>query len=118
MLLGGGAIHFRPEGAGGTRKDGRDIVAAFRGKGYQIARTPAELEAATGPRLLGLFDDEDLDFEIDRDPGTQPSMADMAAAAIRLLSQGSPNGFVLFLENENPDTASHRNDVASLTPKA
>ena len=114
VLLGGGAIHFRPEGAGGTRKDGRDIVAAFREKGYQIARTPAELEAATGPRLLGLFDDEDLDFEIDRDPRAQPSMADMAAAAIRLLSQGSPNGFVLFLENENPDTASHRNDVASL----
>jgi alkaline phosphatase len=41
-------------------------------------------------------------------------MADMAAAAIRILAQGSPNGFVLFLENENPDTASHRNDIASL----
>jgi alkaline phosphatase len=114
VLMGGGAIHFRPESAGGTRKDGRDMIAAFRAKGYQVARTPAELQAAAGPRVLGLFDDGDLDFEIDRDPRAQPSMADMAAAAIRILAQGSPNGFVLFLENENPDTASHRNDIASL----
>jgi alkaline phosphatase len=114
VLMGGGAKHFRPESAKGTRKDGRDMVAAFRAKGYQVASTPAELQAATGPRVLGLFDDEDLDFEVDRDPKTQPSMAEMAAAAIRILSQGSPNGFVLFLENENPDTASHRSDINSL----
>jgi alkaline phosphatase len=114
VLMGGGAIHFRPESAGGTRKDGKDMIAAFRAKGYQVVRTPAELEGATGARVLGLFDDGDMDFEIDRDPRTQPSMADMAAAAIRILSQGSPNGFVLFLENENPDTASHRNDIASM----
>jgi alkaline phosphatase len=114
VLMGGGAKHFRPESAGGTRKDARDMIAAFRAKGYQVARTPAELQAATGPRLLGLFDDEDMAFEVDRDPRTQPSMADMAAAAIRILSQGSPNGFVLFLENENPDTAGHRNDIASV----
>jgi alkaline phosphatase len=38
----------------------------------------------------------------------------MAAAALRALSQQSPNGFVLLVENENVDTAGHANDAASL----
>jgi alkaline phosphatase len=61
-----------------------------------------------------LFADEDMDHEIDRDPKQEPSVAQMAAAALRVLSASSPNGFVLFLENENTDTAGHRNDAAAL----
>jgi alkaline phosphatase len=38
----------------------------------------------------------------------------MTAAALRVLSADSPNGFVLFVENENTDTAGHRNDAAAL----
>ena len=39
VLLGGGADYFLPAGTpGGKRKDGKDIVAAFRAKGHQIAR--------------------------------------------------------------------------------
>ena len=69
VLMGGGADYFLPAGTpGGKRKDGKDIIAAFRAKGYQIARNTAELKAATGARLLGLFADEDMDFELDRDP--------------------------------------------------
>ena len=75
---------------------------------------PAELKAAAGGRLLGLFADEDMDFEIDRDAAQEPTTAEMAAAALRVLSQGSPGGFVLLVENENTDTAGHMNDAASL----
>jgi alkaline phosphatase len=115
VLLGGGADYFLPAGSpGGKRKDGKDIVAAFRAKGHQVARNSAELKAATGVKLLGLFADEDMDFELDRDPAREPSTAEMAAAALKALSQGSPNGFVLLVENENTDTASHYNDAASL----
>jgi alkaline phosphatase len=114
-LLGGGADYFLPEGApGGKRKDGRDVIAAFRARGYQVARNTAELKAAAGGRLLGLFADEDMDFEIDRDAAQEPTTAEMAAAALRVLSQGSPGGFVLLVENENTDTAGHMNDAASL----
>lgn len=115
VLMGGGRDYFLPKGAGGgKRSDGRDVEAAFAAKGYQVVRTPAELEKAAGPRLLGLFADEDMDHEIDRDPKEEPSYAQMAAAALRVLSDSSPNGFVLFVENENLDTAGHRNDAAAL----
>jgi len=114
VLMGGGADYFLPAGTpGGKRKDGKDIVAAFRAKGYQIARTTAELNAASGARLLGLFADEDMDFEIDRDPKQEPTTAEMAVAALKALSQSS-NGFVLLVENENTDTAGHANDAAAL----
>ena len=55
-----------------------------------------------------------MDFELDRDPAKEPSTAEMAAAALLAISQQSPNGFVLLVENENVDTAAHANDAASL----
>jgi alkaline phosphatase len=114
VLMGGGAEYFLPVGSGGgKRKDGKDVVAAFRAKGYRVATNPAELAAAAGPKLLGLFADDDMDFEIDRDPAKEPTTAEMAAAALTALA-ASPNGFVLLVENENVDTAGHRNDAAAL----
>jgi len=115
VLLGGGRDWFLPrEVPGGKRTDGRDVIAIFRARGYQVVRTPAELRTAAGPRLLGLFADEDLEPELDRDPATQPALAEMTAAALRVLAPRSTNGFVLFVENENPDSAGHRSDVAAL----
>jgi alkaline phosphatase len=114
VLLGGGADHFLPEGApGGKRKDGKDVVAAFRAKGHQVVANTAELAGASGEKLLGLFADDDMDFEIDRDPAREPTTAEMATAALKALAR-SPAGFVLLVENENVDTAGHHNDAASL----
>lgn len=114
VLLGGGRDYFLPVTAGGKRNDGRDLIAAFRGKGYAVASDSAQLEAATGPRLLGLFADGDMGFEIDRDAAREPSSAEMLAAALKVLSRGNAGGFVLFVENENTDTAGHGNDAAAL----
>lgn len=114
VMLGGGSDQFLPEGvAGGKRKDSRDVLAAFAAKGYAVARTAAELRAASGPRLLGLFSDDAMDYEIDRAATGQPSYAEMVAAALKSLDR-SPQGFFLFAENENTDTAGHRNDAAAL----
>lgn len=115
VLLGGGADFFLPKGQpGGKRTDGKDVVAAFRAKGHAVVTNSAQLKAASGARVLGLFADEDMDFEIDRDAAKEPSTAEMAAAALKALSQSSPNGFVLLVENENVDTAGHGNDAAAL----
>ena len=115
VLLGGGRDYFLPEGKGhGRRKDGRDMLAAFSARGYQVVQEPAALRNATGRRLVGLFADQDLDFEIDREPKEQPSTAEMTAAALRVLAAENPNGFVLFVENEGIDTAGHQNDAAAL----
>src|SRR6185503_12183796 len=110
VLMGGGASYFLPEGrSGGKRKDGRDVIAAFRAKGHQVVTSTAELAAATGGKVLGLFADDDMDFEGDRDPAREPTTAEMATAALKALA-GSPRGFVLLVENENIDTAGHHTD--------
>lgn len=114
VLMGGGRDLFLPPSAGGKRKDDRDIIAAFRAKGYEVAGDTAGLNAVRGNRILGLFAEEDMDVELDRDPAKQPSTAEMARAALTALSQSSPRGFVLFVENENTDTAGHANDAAAL----
>lgn len=115
VLMGGGADYFLPEGvSGGKRKDGRDAIAAFRARGYEVLRNTAELKRAKGAKLLGLFAEEDIAFELDRDPAAQPSLAEMTAAALQALVRSSPKGFVLLVENENIDTAGHANDAASL----
>lgn len=115
VLMGGGADYFLPAGApGGKRKDSKDVIDAFRAKGHQVARNTAEMKAASGPKLLGLFADDDMDFELDRDPSREPATAEMATVALKALSQQSPNGFVLLVENENTDTAGHANDAAAL----
>jgi alkaline phosphatase len=113
VLMGGGREYFLPEQAGGKRKDGKDIIAAFRARGHHVARTPADL-AGAGPKLLALFAEDDMEFEVDRDPAREPTTAEMAVAALKALEQQSPKGFVLLIENENIDTAGHRNDAASL----
>lgn len=114
VLLGGGSGQFLPEGtAGSLRKDKRDLLAAFTAKGYAVTRDAAGLRAAGGPRLLGLFAEDAMAFEIDRAATAQPSYAEMVAAALKAL-ENSPQGFFLFAENENTDTAGHRNDAAAL----
>ena len=114
VLMGGGARVFRAADAGGRRKDGKDLIAAFRAKGYALARSTAELETARGSRILGLFAESFMSYELDRDPVREPSTAEMAAAALKVLSENNRKGFVLLVENENVDNAGHANDVASL----
>lgn len=115
VLMGGGANFFLPATVpSGKRKDGKDVIAAFAARGHQVVHNTAQLNAATGSRLLGLFAAEDMELEIDRDAAAEPSTAEMTAAALKAISQSSPNGFVLFVENENTDTAGHRMDAAAL----
>lgn len=115
LLMGGGADYFLPKDtAGGKRTDARNVLDAFAAKGYQIARKTGELAGLRPGRVLGLFADTDMDFELDREPAEQPSTAEMTRAALAVLSRSSPKGFVLLVENENTDTAGHRTDAASL----
>ncbi len=113
VLMGGGADLFLPAPSG-KRKDGKDIIAGFRAKGYAVARNAAELRAAGARRVLGLFSEESLAHTIDREGNDEPTLAQMTEAALRTLSADSPQGFFLFVENESTDTLGHRNDAAGL----
>ncbi|WP_353433301.1 alkaline phosphatase [Polynucleobacter sp. MWH-UH23A] len=117
VLMGGGVDFFLPNTVnGGKRSDGKNIIQAFQERGYQYIDTPDALNNLSKPKILGLFANEDIDYEIERNPKEAPSLSQMLDAGLRTLKQQTnlKNGFVLFVENENTDSAGHNNDVASL----
>jgi alkaline phosphatase len=115
LLFGGGKEQFLPKSQPGShRKDEINLIAAFVNKGYLSVSNKRELEQAQRGKVLGLFSPGPMSFEIDRNKQTEPSVCDMTQAAIRLLHNGNSDGFFLFVENENVDTASHQTDIASM----
>ena len=115
VILGGGKEHFLPKSQLGSRRnDETDAIAAFQKKGYQLVSNKLELERTSGGKLLGLFSDKEMSFEIEREKNSEPSVYDMTLAAIRHLHDDNPHGFFAFIENENIDTASHLSDIAAV----
>ena len=119
VLLGGGSNYFLPSAEpGGKRQDGKNMIKAFQDKGYQYINSPVQIAQINSNKVLGLFAEEDLDYEIDRNPQETPNLSQMLSSALTVLNakKGEKNnqGFVLFVENENTDSAGHQNDVAAL----
>lgn len=112
VAFGGGRDRFLPREAGGTRADGRDLVAQWRtrtgGRYVEDAAQLAALDPAGDAPWLGLFARDHLQFEHDRPriaPG-EPSLADLTRAALARLSR-DPDGFVLVVEGGRIDHAHH-----------
>ena len=95
----------------GQRLDGRDLVSEWQRahpRGAYVWNT-AQLQAAKdSPVLLGLFDNDHMQYEHDRNKGPQgePSLAEMTRTAIHTLSR-DPNGYVLMVEGARIDHANH-----------
>lgn len=115
VVLGGGMRGLFPEQAGGKRKDGEDLSRVLAAKGYTLARNRAEMNAVTSGRLYGLFAKSHMAAELDRPQiaPDEPTLAEMAAKALQLLSQ-DPDGFFLLVEASQVDWANHANDPAYL----
>jgi alkaline phosphatase len=115
VLMGGGRGQFLPRGTPGSRrKDAVDMIGAFIEKGYHQLSEKRDLANLRPGRALGLFSLDEMSFELDRDKSIEPSIYDMTDAAIRQLHDDNANGFFLFIENENNDSASHLSDIASV----
>ena len=115
LVLGGGKDQFLPQKqSGGARHDDTDMISAFKKRGYSFVSNKEELERVKGLKVLGLFSLREMNFEIDRDSVTEPSVYDMTRAAIRLLHRDDSRGFFVFIETENIDSAGHLSDVASV----
>jgi alkaline phosphatase len=111
---------------GGGRSRFADHRAHAVELGYQIIEDRSALLALTpagpDPRVLGMFSDSHMAFHIDRasDPSlqaAQPSLAEMARAAIDLASRsvrGHEHGFALQIEAARVDHAAHSNDAVAL----
>lgn len=125
VVLGGGASFF-PAARLARRPDLRvvrtraDLLARDAqptgADSPRAARSPAAAPTPARP-LLGLFTAGHMSMEIDRasagDASTEPSLADMTAAAIALLAD-APTGFVLQVEGGRVDHAAHSNDAGAL----
>jgi len=112
VLMGGRKQFFLPEISAGKRKDGRNLLDEARAAGYTVVGDAEELKAADGSKILGLFNMGNMVYEIDRPSTMEPSLAEMTARALQVLSK-SPKGFFAMIEGGRIDHAAHRNDVAA-----
>lgn len=110
VYLGGGTRFFDPS----VRRDKKDMYAEFAAKGYAVAKTPAEMEAANASKLLGVFSSSHVPYEVDRrfQNVNVPSLAAMTRKALPILA-GKREGFVLQVEAARIDHANHLNDAAA-----
>jgi alkaline phosphatase len=115
VMMGGGNQYFSAE----KRKDKKDMYAAFRLKGWQVARNRNEMLAASpNQKILGIFGEDSLPYYVDRNSDAaqqndNPSLAEMTQKAIDRM-KSHKNGFVLQVESGKVDWAAHANDISGL----
>jgi alkaline phosphatase len=107
VVFGGGGRNLDA----GYRPDGEDLLQVLIDRGYAIAETSYDMNALSTLPAYGMFAYSHMAPEIDRsyDTPDQPSLAEMTAKAIELLSQDR-DGFVLMVEGSQVDWAGHNND--------
>ena len=112
VVLGGARRHLLPTSMGGRRTDGENLEQVLIDRGYSVVTTKDDMDAVTSGKLWGAFASSHMEADIDRQffAPEQPSLADMTAKAIELLSQ-NPNGFFLMVEGSQVDWAGHANDA-------
>lgn len=82
----------------GKRADGRNLLAEAKKRGYDIVGNAEEMNESKSDRIIGLFAESSI-----------PSLADMTAKAIAVLSRNS-HGFFLMIEQSWPDKGGHSNN--------
>ena len=102
LLFGGGSAYFLPQATPGSkRKDDKDMIAAFKDKGYALATSATELSQAVtdhqeGGKILGLFNTGNLDTTLDirqLKKGTVADFPDQPLVADRLV----PDTLIVFV---------------------
>ncbi|HEX5914956.1 MAG TPA: alkaline phosphatase, partial [Rubrobacter sp.] len=133
VILGGGEDYWYPEGEPGAHPDEPkedpeeksagtegDLVQKARDSAYEYVTDASGLRAASGPRLLGLFANEEMFQQAPEGEGAvydpPVSLPEMTQKAIEILSR-DPDGFFLMVEEEGIDEMAHQSN-AGLVIKA
>ncbi|WP_411826116.1 alkaline phosphatase [Luteolibacter sp. AS25] len=114
ILLGGGLKFFDPK----QRVDSRDALTPFQKKSYELVRDRNSLLKSKSERILGLFSNGHIPYEIDRlnDRSLQrtvPTLSEMSKAAVRNMLFSNQK-FLLQIEGGRIDHGAHANDIAGL----
>ncbi|KAF2872725.1 alkaline-phosphatase-like protein [Massariosphaeria phaeospora] len=123
VFLGGGQCYYKPESAGGCRKDGLELLKFATSKGYHVMQDRAAFDNFTKSSnaslpYLGLFSKEHLMYEIDRSkvPEEEPSLVERVDSALKSLHEAtskSTKGFFIMIEASRIDHSGHRRDAAT-----
>ncbi len=105
VVLGAGSKYLKSE----IRQDKEDLITVLKEKGYDYVTTPEEMKKSIASKLWGMFDENEIAYEFDRDPKVHPSLSEMTTKAIDVLSKNE-KGFFLMVEGSKVDWASHAND--------
>ncbi|WP_270938554.1 alkaline phosphatase [Falsiroseomonas oryzae] len=126
--MAGGERYYLPRGVRGrhgegVRGDSRNLVQELRDKGYTVVFTREELLnlPPTATRVWGIFAERHTFNDRPEETLAQgnlplyapnaPSIAEMAEAALRILSR-APQGFLLVAEEEGTDNFANANNAA------
>lgn len=122
LMMGGGRCFFLPNTTEGScRTDGRDLIKeakeiygwkdVMKSKDDFLALTKDTRGVLPLP-TMGLFHLDHMNYEIDRDDNKEPSLSDMAKAALATLKEhkSANQGFFLMIEGSRIDMGAHNND--------
>ena len=112
VLLGGGKRYFVSKKDGGKREDGKNLIQEAKKKGYDVVENEKALGNAEGKKLLGLFNNSHMTYELDRDLTKEPSLNEMTEKALDVMGN-QKEGFFLMVEGGRIDHAGHANYPAA-----
>ncbi|XP_033726608.1 alkaline phosphatase, tissue-nonspecific isozyme-like [Pecten maximus] len=127
VVMGGGRVFFRDNTTTDPewdipdfkRRDGLDLVAEWkkmnkhkRAKYVWNKAQFDKVDPSKTDHLLGLFEASHMNYELDRasDIAGEPSLAEMAEKAIKILRK-DPKGFFLLVEGGRIDHGHHQNNA-------
>jgi alkaline phosphatase len=92
-----------------------DIINHFKENGTRLIQNDrkALLDYDGEGKVWALFGDKALPYSMDRNPDQVPSIAEMTAKALELLSR-KEGGFFLMVEGSQVDWAAHANDAVAM----
>lgn len=115
VVMGGGKTQFVDElyYEEGKRRDGRNLLQEFLMENpyntyVETKEDLMSVKDSETKRLLGLFSDGHMSYNLKSDATQQPSLLEMTEKAIEIL-KANENGYLLFIESGRIDTAHHDN---------
>ncbi|MBD3107635.1 alkaline phosphatase [Bacillus sp. AGMB 02131] len=102
VILGGGSNYFSDS-----------LIEDATDNGYTFVTNRNELldDSTNTTKLIGLFSEDSMAPELDREETIEPSIAEMSKAAINILKKDD-DGFFLMIEGSQIDSAGHDHDAA------